>query len=136
MSEPDDLEEEGLSDEIKELDLTMKQKVGIPKFFRGVAEGKDLQEIADDIGVSRKTLWEWRQQEEFLDGIKAVYDQGMVELLPLVVKTLREHLEGEKSSRDVDIAKTVMKAAGVHEDEKQQAPQPIKIERKEEKQED
>ena len=140
MSDSDDLNYDPAldSDEpmetLKDLDLSPRAIQGLPIFWKGVAEGRTLQSIADDIGVSRHTLWEWRQKQDFMDGIKKLYDKNLIELLPKVMKKFSEKLSGDVDSNSVDVAKTILKASGMMEqqDEQQKSP-PIRVVRPDQK---
>lgn len=131
-SQDDDIDYESLED----LDLTDDQRRGVPIFYKGIAEGKTMTEIASEIGVNRKTLWKWRQKQEFMRAITRVYEQNLTELLPKVGKQFEEKLSGEVDSNSVDVAKTVLRASGLMEpDDQEQDVQPIQITRHSEEQE-
>jgi len=58
-----------------------------------IGEGKSWQEVADTIGIQRKTLWEWRQTLEFRmieDQVSAgVIEQARRDLRNLAIVSIR-----------------------------------------------
>lgn len=141
MSTKEDLPDKYITSEeeayanMDDLDLTPKQITGLRHFFQGIAEGKDFNEIAEDIGVTRETLWRWRQNQDWMEGMKRLYDQGLIECLPLVIKTFKKKLQdaleegGMPGRNDVSIAKMVMNASGVMDRDRGDDTEFIKIER-------
>ncbi len=113
---------------LEDIGLTEKQIQGISKFWRGIAEGWDYEEIAMEIGISPKTLWRWRQQDKFWDGIKHIYDQSLMELLPKVVDNFSQQLD-KNNKTSVEVAKQILRATGLadRDNARDDTPEPLKI---------
>lgn len=60
---------------------------------------KGFDEIADEIGVSRKTLWEWRtQNKSFIEYVNLLADDFLDSKRTLVYRQLMKLIEGSQPS--------------------------------------
>jgi len=113
---------------LEELGLTENQIRGVNTFWRGLAEEWEYKEIAEEIGVSPKTLWKWRQQDKFWDAFKLLYDESMLELLPKVVTNFNRVLDKDNST-SVEVAKQILRATGLadREDNRGDNIEPLQV---------
>ena len=72
--------------------LTEKQYAAIEILAQPGRAGLTYQEIADRVGVSRKTLHEWRKQDAFNDEMIRQVKRNAVEHLPDMFASIPKHV--------------------------------------------
>jgi len=72
--------------------------------------GLTLDEVAETVGVSRQTLYRWRQDIEFNDEIKRQINRNTMSRIPEVLDAMIESAVNNKSS---NAAKIVLQSVGL-----------------------
>ncbi len=67
---------------------------------KGLEHDLSMQEIADECGVARKTLWSWRSEKEFNDALMAMSREINRSVLPKVLSRLTREVD-KASARDI-----------------------------------
>lgn len=67
---------------------------------KGLEHDLSMQEIADECGVARKTLWSWRSEKEFNDALMAISREINRSVLPKVLSRLTREVD-KASARDI-----------------------------------
>jgi DNA-binding XRE family transcriptional regulator len=64
--------------------------------------GMTQEEIADEVGVSRQTLYRWRSELEFQDEIKREINRNTLTHIPAVMNTLQKKaIDGDNKSAEL-----------------------------------
>ena len=92
----------------------LKQRQAIPLFLLG----KTDTEVAEEIGVSRQTIWKWRREEDFNHDIVeageellAQHTVAISELVKKSISSMSELLESSDNNLKFKVALTVLNAA-------------------------
>ena len=92
----------------------LKQRQAIPLFLLG----KTDTEVAEEIGVSRQTIWKWRREEDFDHDIVeageellAQHTVAISELVKKSISSMSELLESSDNNLKLKVASTVLNAA-------------------------
>ena len=101
----------------------LRQRQAIPLFLLG----KTDTEVAEEIGVSRQTIWKWRREEDFDHDIVeageellAQHTVAISELVKKSISSMSELLESSDENLKFNVALTVLNAA--NEWQRPQAP--------------
>ena len=91
-----------------------RQRQAIPRRLIG----KTDDEVAEEIGVSRQTIWKWRRQEDFDhdiveagEALRAAQNVAILELFKKSVSSMSELLECSDDNLKFKAALTVLNAA-------------------------
>ena len=92
----------------------LKQRQAIPLFLLG----KTDTEVAEEIGVSRQTIWKWRREEDFDrdiveagEELLAQHTVAISELVKKSISSMSELLESSDNNLKLKVASTVLNAA-------------------------
>ena len=92
----------------------LRQRQAIPLFLLG----KTDTEVAEEIGVSRQTIWKWRREEDFDHDIDeageellAQHTVAISELVKKSISSMSELLESSDNNLKFKVALTVLNAA-------------------------
>ena len=92
----------------------LRQRQAIPLFLLG----KTDTEVAEEIGVSRQTIWKWRREEDFDHDIVeageellAQHTVAISELVKKSISSMSELLESADNNLKLKVASTVLNAA-------------------------
>ena len=107
----------------------LRQRQAIPLFLLG----KTDTEVAEEIGVSRQTIWKWRREEDFDHDIVeageellAQHTVAISELVKKSISSMSELLESSDNNLKFKVALTVLNAAA--EWQRPQAPRHVAAE--------
>ena len=92
----------------------LRQRQAIPLFLLG----KTDTEVAEEIGVSRQTIWKWRREEDFDHDIVEAGEElltqhtvAISELVKKSISSMSELLESSDNNLKFKVALTVLNAA-------------------------
>lgn len=71
-----------------------------------------IQEIADEVGVTRKTLWAWRSDAEFNDAVYAISKEMNRSIIPNILSRLAKDVDTASSRDVVNIARLLLQFHG------------------------
>lgn len=102
--------------------LKPKQK----KCIELLVEGRLKQcEIAETINVSRKTISEWKRNEEFAAALKSALNLSVRSLAPRAIKTMNELLDSGSENVRFMAAKDILDRTGFKPQERVEISKPI-----------
>ena len=77
--------------------------------YAALADSRTQDEIAEEVGVTRKTLWEWRKEPQFNAAVKEAGRRNIIsEFGPILQAMKSKALKG-----DVQAAKLLLETAGL-----------------------
>ncbi|MGM7724372.1 phBC6A51 family helix-turn-helix protein [Metabacillus sp. Hm71] len=72
--------------------------------------GLTLDEVAEAVGVTRQTLYRWRQDIEFSDEIKRQINRNTMDRIPEVLEAM---MEASIKNKNANAAKLVLQSVGL-----------------------
>ncbi|MEK3975521.1 phBC6A51 family helix-turn-helix protein [Psychrobacillus sp. FSL K6-1267] len=79
---------------VKAANLLVAKELASPDY-----EGpKTLDAIAEEIGISRKTFWEWREQSDFAKYVSAISNEYLSKFRPLIYNQLIKSITATQPS--------------------------------------
>ncbi len=72
--------------------LTEKQVAAITILAQPKRAGLTYEQVADQVGVSRQTLHEWRKDTKFNDELKKEIVRNTLDDLPEIMKSVPQHI--------------------------------------------
>ena len=79
---------------------------------KGTEGNMTIQEIADEVGVTRKTLWAWRSDAEFNDAVYAISKEINRSIIPNILSRLAKDVDTASSRDVVNIARLLLQFHG------------------------
>lgn len=71
----------------------------VEREFAGESERRSYEEIAEEAGVSAKTLWQWRtQNKSFIDYVNSIADDFLASKRPVVYRRLMQLIDSAQPS--------------------------------------
>lgn len=90
--------------------LTDKQMRAIAILSLPKRGGLTLDEVAEQVGVSRQALYEWRQQEDFNDILMRKIMRDTIDRLPEVQASIPDHIINEGNAA---LYRTMLQSLGL-----------------------
>jgi predicted transcriptional regulator len=90
--------------------LNEKQYAAISILTLPKRGGKTYEEIAEEVGVTRKTLHEWRKDERFNKELKDQIMRNTLDRLPEIMESLPDHII---NSGNAAMLRTLLQAHGM-----------------------
>lgn len=90
--------------------LNDKQYAAIAILSRPKRGGLTYEQVADEVGVSRRTLQEWRKSDEFNEELKREIIRSTLDRMPEVMASIPDHII---NSGNAAMLRTLLQAHGL-----------------------